>query len=152
MENKNKNARIQLLIERYFDATASEAEERELRLALADPALSGKEIDEARAVLGYFAVARDKSTPDIRRRNYRPAIAAAITLALVCAAALPLIFSGHAEQNTCIAYIGGRQIVDQAKVIGLMNSDLEMLGDASAAMKSDFQSQISALSEEFVDI
>lgn len=154
MKHQSNIERAKLLIERYFDATASEAEERELRLLLTSPPLSevsSPELDEARAVMGYFAVGKPAKAR-ARRRSYRPAMAAAVTLAIVSAVAIPLLtHSGSVTENRCIAYVGHQEITDNARVLDMMNSDLAVLGDVSETMESDFEKQLSALGDEFID-
>lgn len=58
-----RNEHIHLLIERYFEATATAAEERELKHILADPTIDATaEVEEARAVMGYTAISKAVAT------------------------------------------------------------------------------------------
>ena len=97
--------RIDLLIDRYFEAETTEAEERELRLALAATKCRSAKIDEARAVLGYLAIGRNEAR---RRRIFTlPHVAAAAAVAAVCAAvALPLMQRADSGADRCVAYVG----------------------------------------------
>lgn len=79
-----RNDHIQLLIERFFEATATKEEERELKRLLSDPDLqSTKEIEEARAVMGYTALQAAIAKPAQRqpRRHILPKISAAAAVA-----------------------------------------------------------------------
>ena len=58
---------IHELIDRYFNAETSEAEELRLKNILATTSYSSPEIDEAKAVLGYFAMSRGKHNVDKHR-------------------------------------------------------------------------------------
>lgn len=136
--------RIDLLIDRYFEAEATEAEERELRLALAATKCRSEKIDEARAVLGYLAVGRNEAR---RRRTFTlPRVAAAAVVAAVCAAvALPLMQRADSDADRCVAYVGRTEITDSRRVLQMMHSDLALMGEASQSLESDVASQLSTL-------
>ncbi len=50
--------KISEYIDKYFEGTLSEAEELKLKAFLASPEGQASEYDEARAVMGYFAVGK----------------------------------------------------------------------------------------------
>ena len=133
--------RIDLLIDRYFEAEATEAEERELRLALAATKCRSAKIDEARAVMGYLAIGRNEAR---RRRIFTlPRVAA---VAAVCAAvALPLMQRADSGADRCVAYVGRTEITDSRRVLQMMHSDLALMGEASQSLESDVASQLSTL-------
>lgn len=143
--------RLHELIERYFDATATEAEEAEMRRGLADMSLNSPRIDEARAVTGFFAVERQRQRRAAAPRQtvHWPRIAAAIAVAAVCGAAL-LTIPRHsdAEPDRCVAYVGDTEITDSQEVLAIMRSNLDELGEASADMRDDVNSQLSILATE----
>lgn len=136
--------RIDLLIDRYFEAETTEAEERELRLALAATKCRSAKIDEARAVLGYLAIGRNEAR---RRRIFTlPHVAAAAAVAAVCAAvALPLMQRADSGADRCVAYVGRTEITDSRRVLQMMHSDLALMGEASQSLESDVTSQLSTL-------
>ena len=95
--------RLHTLIVRYFDATATEDEEAELRRGLADTSLSSPEIEEARAVLGFF-VTESRLPRRSRQQSVWFRIAAAIALAAVCGTVL--LNSGgndRTDNDRCVA-------------------------------------------------
>ena len=137
--------RIDLLIDRYFEAEATEAEERELRLALAATKCRSAKIDEARAVLGYLAIGRNEAR---RRRIFtlpRVAAAAAAVAAVCAAVALPLMQRADSGADRCVAYVGRTEITDSRRVLQMMHSDLALMGEASQSLESDVASQLSTL-------
>ena len=137
--------RIDLLIDRYFEAKTTEAEERELRLALAATKCRSAKIDEARAVLGYLAIGRNEAR---RRRIFtlpRVAAAAAAVAAVCAAVALPLMQRADSGADRCVAYVGRTEITDSRRVLQMMHSDLALMGEASQSLESDVASQLSTL-------
>lgn len=120
------------LVERYFEAETSQAEEEELRHFLCSPQGSSPRYDEVRAVMGYLAKARSmvsKNSQTLDRnktRWLRPAsIAASITIAL------GLTFTAwkatQAPTEVYIAYVDGNKITDRKAVMQLMQSSLEQM-------------------------
>ncbi len=134
--------RISLLISRYFDATATEAEEAELRRALANTTLSSPEIDSARAVMGFYAASRRRQCRRSGSLHLRAA-AAAIAVAAVCGVALLAHFDSI--DNRCIAYIGGKPTTDTDRVLAMMQTDLSTIADASQSLHDDIDSQLSSI-------
>ena len=138
--------RIDLLIDRYFEAEATEAEERELRLALAATKCRSAKIDEARAVLGYLAIGRNEARRPRIFTLPHVAAAAAVAAAAVCAAvALPLMQRADSDADRCVAYVGRTEITDSRRVLQMMHSDLALMGEASQSLESDVTSQLSTL-------
>ena len=143
--NKTDIKRLDQLIDRYFDATATEAEERELRLTLATTPLSSEKIDEARAVMGYFAVSRKNQVDSASRGGSWLRAAAAIAVAAVCGTALLTYHPGDKVADQCVAYIGETEITDSHAVLAMMRSDLAEIGEASQSVQTDVASQLSTL-------
>ena len=143
--NKTDIKRLNQLIDRYFDATATEAEERELRLTLATTPLSSEKIDEARAVMGYFAAGRRDGATRRRRKSQWLRAAAAVAAAAVCGGALLTFISDGHTPNQCVAYIGETEITDSHAVLAMMRSDLAEIGEASQSVQTDVASKLSTL-------
>ena len=144
--------RLHSLIDRYFDATATEDEERELMKALASTDLSTEKIEEARAVAGFYAVGRAKERRRMKpasHRNWQRA-AASVAVALVCGAAI-LFFSGHSDvsPDRCIAYIGEETITDSQMVLAMMQSDLDEINEVTQSLRADANAEISSFSDMF---
>lgn len=110
------------LVERYFEADTSKEEEAELRSFLTLPEATGKEFDEARAVLSFLAVGRELSekksaTVSLRshRRIWNIAASLLIGLAIGCSWLVT-----HQRNNQCIAYIHGEKITNSEIVLQQM--------------------------------
>lgn len=133
--------RIHYLVDRYFDATATDAEERELRRALTVTKCRSEKINEARAVMGYFAIGH---TAPRRRLGIMPRVAAAAVAAVVCGAAATLAFR-QTNADRCVAYVGHTEITDSHRILAMMHSDLAMMGKASQSLQTDVASELSTL-------
>ncbi|MCC8114643.1 MAG: hypothetical protein LIP03_11785 [Bacteroidales bacterium] len=131
MTSKEK---IETLIERYFAGETSVAEERELRQLLASTDASSPAIDEARAVMGYFAVARNKKAA-IKPPRYGSVLARAAAIAvLIGFGTWALTLTGP---DPCEAFAYGSRISDDEMVIALIDNDLQAMGAASAQVNQD---------------
>lgn len=129
------------LIERYFNAETSVAEECILRRELANSALHGDPLaDEARAVMGFAigspaAVERrphkHKSIPSFYQ--WRNVAAAIVALAATASIMIGAIRHPNGE---CVAYLNGERISDRQTVMRLMFSDLGDMADASADVET----------------
>jgi len=150
MKTYNDINRIHELIGRYFDASASEAEERELKQALASTKLLTAEIEEARAVLGYYAVSK-KATAKRRRITTMPrTVAASIAAAIAIAAtiATTLMMRDNEIENRCIAYVNGVEITDQEHVMSIISDNFRSLGDTAGSVETEIESQLSTIAAE----
>ncbi len=137
--------RLHQLIDRYFDATATDAEEHELLLTLATTRLSSEKIDEARAVMGYFAVSRNVVAKKSAGGRSWLRIAAAIAVAVVCGTALLTYRPSDDVADQCVAFIGETEITDSHTVLAMMRSDLSEIYEASQSVQTDVVSQLSTL-------
>ena len=111
------------LVERYFEATLSDDEERELRLFLASDASSSPIFDEAKAVIGYIATVKaHKQQGNTRKRN---SIIGQIARYSAAAAIIGAIIVGIRYNSTpseiCVAYIDGKRYTDRATVLAQMH-------------------------------
>lgn len=149
-KNKQDIKRLHDLIDRYFDATSSEAEEREMLKGLADMSLSSPKINEARAVTGFFAVERHIRSSHKRHSGSWMRIAAAIAVATIGSIAIFTTPEHESDQsNLCIAYIGDTKVTDNETVLSIMRNELNDLEEVSSSMQSDIDNQLSILASEF---
>ncbi len=110
-------------IDRYFEGTLSEAEELRLKTFLASPEGQASEYDEARAVMGYFAVGKSLSRKDAKeysrkggRRHGSTWLRAAV--AAVCAGIFITIgVNVYNKENICVSYVGGQKVTDKEVVM-----------------------------------
>lgn len=126
-----KTTETDILIQRYFDATATAGEEERLRAILADPATERTQaVEEARAVMGYTAVARAVSRP--HRNNSRWVAAASVAAS---AAVVALIgwhsLSAADDDSTAVIYANGRVIHSTEQAIDIMTAQLGAIGEAA---------------------
>lgn len=126
-----KATETDILIQRYFDATATTDEEKRLRAILADPATERTQaVEEARAVMGYTAITRAVSRP---RRSSRRWVAAASVAASVAIVALIGWHSLSAadDDSTAVIYANGRVIHSTEQAIDIMTAQLGAIGEAA---------------------
>lgn len=126
-----------ILIERYFEATATAAEEARLKAILADPATEPTEaVEEARAVMGLTAVRKA-----VAQRPQEPTkagagrwIAAASVAAAVAVAAIMCLEFQHEASVTSTATIYARGTVTHSTdlAMDIMAVQLGAMGEASA--------------------
>lgn len=132
------------LIERFFDCSLSDAEELQLRHAIAKTSLSDPAIDEARAVMGL-------RTPAGRRhrqhRGFRQAIGVAAAVAVLLTIGAYHLFTPARTvdfgENKCIAYANCRCFTDEEDVINLLREDLREFDNALEASDRSFEDELS---------
>ena len=137
-------AALERLIGRYFDGDTTVQEEQALREALANCSWSSEVIDEARFTMGYFAThkqQRPRSTVTVSKRFRYTAIAASITVLLAVGTAF--LWQHQQAQNMCVAYVNGKVIHNEKKVLSLMQGDLNDMGNATQGLAE----QLSSLGE-----
>lgn len=115
------------LVDRYFDAQTTEAEERQLRLFLATEGAAGPEFDEIKAVMGFLVTgkalhqsAKKRSVPFHASRW----VAAAIAFLVISTATWQVM--DH-RQNVCVAYIYGEKCTDAHQVMSQLRLSLSQL-------------------------
>lgn len=122
----------QQLVERYFDATITDAEEQRLKQFLTSPHSSSPQYNEIKAVMGYLSSAKRHHTT--RQHKVRPINAINRTLKWSVAAAIAIgifvtstmkINSG--ERDICIAYIDGKKYTEESIVIAQMRSTMQQM-------------------------
>ena len=110
------------LVERYFEATLSDHEERELRLFLASEASSSPIFDEVKAVTGYIATAKARRQKDnTRKRSSVIVQIARYSAAAIIGAIIVGIQWGSTPSNICVAYIDGKRYTDRTTVLAQMH-------------------------------
>lgn len=148
-------AELEALIKRYFDGATTYTEEKRLRIMLTRCRYSSQTINEARAVMGFFAACRQhvRTTPAPKRfPSRRHAAAAAVTGIILLAGALTLTIgrSGHdtgEPDNAFLAYSGGRIITDRNTVSALAELQMKSVFDVSRRLNTSVKSELQTLSE-----
>lgn len=145
---------LEMLIDRYFDAVTTEAEEYELRCALAAGQYSlTPKVRQALAVMSLTAVRRSRRSAG-RRHSSRFAYYAAAALTGAALLAATWAYKPKADSRSplvadeCQAYIAGRATSDPKVVMNMMANDLALMAEASDA----FAQEISCNVEEFSDM
>lgn len=131
-----KTNEINILIERYFEATATAEEEAELMKLLADPATERSHaVEEARAVMGFTAVQRAVNRRTANRRPHRTArwIAAASVAAAVAVVALIgwHISDGSNVETAATIYAHGEVNHSTDLAMDIMAAQLGAMGEAN---------------------
>lgn len=134
-----RNEHIHFLIERYFEATATPSEERELKHILADSTIDATpEVEEARAMMGYTAISKAVATPP-RRRNRVPrliSIAASIALVAFTSVTLVKLMTNNHDADTATIYANGMVIESTDQAMSMMQSQLKAMGQATEASEA----------------
>lgn len=145
MNAKESIKYLEHLIDLYFEGLTDTPQETQLRRLLASTELTSDKIDEARAVMGYFAASRTIEGRE-KRKNAQTRILPRIRLidiaasvAIIAAFALAVINFRAADDNSrCMAYANDIVISDAAEVMGIMDNDLSAMREAT----EDFQAEI----------
>lgn len=145
MNAKENIKYLEHLIDLYFEGLTDTPQETQLRRLLASTELTSDKIDEARAVMGYFAASRTIEDRE-KRKNAQTRILPRIRLidiaasvAIIAAFALAVINFRAADDNSrCMAYANDIVISDAAEVMGIMDNDLSAMREAT----EDFQAEI----------
>ena len=119
-------AKIDELIEGYFEGTLSEEEETRLKVFLASDEGRDPEYDEVRAVMSFFAVGR-KDRVVRRRPSVWPRIAAiAASLAIIVTIGVNI----YNKENICVSFVGGQKVTDKEVVMNDVDNILaDLLSD-----------------------
>lgn len=113
------------IVNRYFEAQTSEEEERLLKRFLASEEAQGAEFDEARAVMGLFAVAKkDYHAEQVAKTPTRHipykwlSVAAAVVLVVA-------LWWNRQEKPNYYACIDGVETTNRQKVVEAMHRSME---------------------------
>ena len=127
-------------IERYFDCSLSDEEERALRRDLALIDSDAPVIQEAKAVMGFSAIRTPRR--EKKRRWGVPAYAAAAAIAAILLGGglfftlrSPTLISG--DTGECIAYVNGERVTDEQKVMEILFSDMAELNEGAEEARED---------------
>lgn len=145
MNAKENIKYLEHLIDLYFEGLTDTPQETQLRRLLASTELTSDKIDEARAVMGYFAASRTIEGRE-KQKNAQTRILPRVRLidiaasvAIIAAFALAVINFRAADDNSrCMAYANDIVISDAAEVMGIMDNDLSAMREAT----EDFQAEI----------
>ena len=144
-KNRDTHNEWHRLIERYFDALTTPAEEQRLKRFLASPHSDYPEYDEIKAVLGYLSTGKRYHTP--REQNKR-IININQVLKWGTAAAIAIGIFGTATWNInketediCIAYIDGKKYTDSKFVIQQMHNTMHRI--SSVGEQESVEQQLS---------
>ncbi len=121
--------RIDEYIDRYFEGTLSEAEELKLKVFLTSPEGQASEYDEARAVMGYFAVGKSLSRNETKEYSRAGTVWSRIAVAAACVVifiALGVNVYNYNKENICVSYVVGQKVTDKEVV---MNDVDKILAD-----------------------
>lgn len=152
MMNRYTDHDIHVLTERYFEGLTSLEEEAALRRMLAETRETSPDILEAKAVLGFFAMA---SAPVRRKKRIMPAVwrvaSVAAMLAIVVSLGWMLHQSPGYERSNMLAYIGGVRTTDADVIEDIIFEDLSYVREAGDVVSEDIYSDFNIITEEFND-
>ena len=134
MKNKKNIKQIRTLqeweelVERYFDALTTDAEEQELRDFLCSPEAIGDVFDEARAVMGFLKVGQTLHTKTQNHRSVNYWKVAAIFCGMMLGG-FTLWNTWEKKQNVCEAYVFGTKYTEVAMVMSQMQHSLDKMNE-----------------------
>lgn len=139
----NSQQELEQLIERYFDGMTSVEEEETLRRTLAHCPWDSQAIDEAKAVMGYFAVHSDRQRHLATRGKRLRITGIAATVAIILAVGGYALWHQQRPDDVCIAYVNGHVVQGDDQVMAMVADDLDRIDNAANAMTD----QLSSLGE-----
>ena len=134
MKNKKNIKQIRTLqeweelVERYFDALTTDAEEQELRNFLGSPEAVGTVFDEARAVMGFLKVGQTLHTKKQKHHSVNYWKVAAIFCGVMLGG-FTLWNTWEKKQNVCEAYVFGAKYTEVAMVMSQMQHSLDKMNE-----------------------
>ncbi len=152
MNAKENIKYLEHLIDLYFEGLTDAPQETQLRRLLASTELTSDKIDEARAVMGYFAASRTIEGRE-KRKNAQTRILPRIRLidiaasvAIIAAFALAVVNFRAADDNSrCMAYANDIVISDAVEVMGIMDNDLSAMREASEDFRAEIIDQFESI-------
>ncbi len=133
MNDKTDITTLLSLIERYYDCSLSDEEERRLRNLIARTRLRHPAIDEARAVMGFRRARRSASGNRAPRWKVYGGIAAGVAMLVVAGLAALDSHRPDSADFGCIAYANGTTITDEDVILGIITDDIREFNDGVAA-------------------
>ncbi|MCM1029284.1 MAG: hypothetical protein NC342_06735 [Pseudoflavonifractor sp.] len=127
-----------LLIQRFFDATATKEEEEALRKILADPSTeSTDEVNEARAVMGFTALFRPRLRRPASSRRLRAIAASAAAVAVAATIGLwAITHQTPSSASDATIYASGNISHSTDDALAIMTSQLSQMGQANASSQA----------------
>ncbi len=134
------------LIERYFDCSLSDEEERMLRLVVADSDSRNPAIAEAKAIMGFGTIKSHR--PDSitgegpaagdahttwNRIEWRRILNIAAAVMVLCLGAFFLnrVLTGHSGGDRCMAYLNGEKVTDEDRVMEVLIENISDLDEGA---------------------
>lgn len=139
----SSQAQLEALIEQYFEGTTTLEQEDAMRQCLAHCPWSSQAIDEARMVMGYFAAHAEQQHNRATRGLRQRFIGIAASIAVILAVGGYVLWHQSQPSDVCIAYVNGKVVEDNDKVMALVASDMSKMDNAANAMTN----QLSSLGE-----
>ncbi len=139
----SSQAQLEALIEQYFEGMATLEQEDAMRQSLAHCPWSSEAIDEARMVMGYFAAHAEQQHNRANRGLRQRFIGIAASIAVILAVGGYVLWHQSQPSDVCIAYVNGKVVEDNDKVMALVASDMSKMDNATNAMTN----QLSSLGE-----
>ena len=142
----SSQAQLETLIGQYFEGMTTLEQEDAIRQCLAHCPWSSQAIDDARMVMGYFAAHAEqqhnranRATRGLRQRF----IGIAASIAVILAVGSYVLWHQSQPSDVCIAYVNGKVVEDNDKVMALVANDMSKMDNAANAMTN----QLSSLGE-----
>lgn len=139
----SSQAQLEALIEQYFEGMTTLEQEDAMRQCLAHCPWSSQAIDEARMVMGYFATHAEQQHNRANRGLRQRFIGIAASIAVILAVGGYVLWHQSQPSDVCIAYVNGKVVEDNDKVMALVASDMSKIDNAANAMTN----QLSSLGE-----
>lgn len=130
----NTDERWLQLIERYFDATITDAEEQQLKQFLASPHSNSQQYDEIKAVMSFLSTGKRYNSQSKKQRIIginrvlKWSVAAAVVIGIIGTASIQ--FSNTSNNNICIAYIDGKKYTEEAIVLAQMRNTMQRMSNS----------------------
>ena len=124
----NTEKRWLQLIERYFDASITDAEEQQLKQFLASPYSNSPQYDEIKAVMGFLSIGKRYNSPPKKQQTTRTnsvlkwSVAAAVAIGIFGTATIQLN-----NNDICVAYIDGKKYTEEAIVLAQMQNTMQRM-------------------------
>ena len=139
----SSQAQLEALIEQYFEGMTTLEQEDAMRQCLAHCPWSSQAIDDARMVMGYFATHAEQQHNRANRGLRQRFIGIAASIAVILAVGGYVLWHQSQPSDVCIAYVNGKVVEDNDKVMALVASDMSKMDNATNAMTN----QLSSLGE-----
>lgn len=139
---------LEALIESYFEGTTTPSDEMELRWQLAHTPHRSNTIDEAAAVMSYFAMASRHEQQRQRTLSRRRMLTSAAAVALALSAGTAAVAILNRPNGECYAYVNGKRVDSVEVVLDLIDAQTELFSRLPLATDPNpVTTQLSALRE-----